>query len=184
MRTGSPIHRKVNKYVVLLYHTIFIYVLSIELYNSVCAGKYYLVDSSYPNRKGYLAPYKGQKYHIAEWQNTRQPIGSKEVFNYAHSSLRNVIERSFGVLKMKSRILLSLRSFSLKKQSKIIIACMTLHNFIKDSALHDRDFDELGPNSLGHDVSVGESSNSSSSSTSDELDMSAFRDAIANALVS
>jgi hypothetical protein len=36
------------------------------------------------------------------------------------------------------------------------------------------------PNSLGHDVPVGESS----SSTSDELDMSAFRDGIANALVS
>jgi hypothetical protein len=45
-----------------------------------------------------------------------------------------------------------------------------LHNFIRDSALHDRDFDQLGPNSLGHDVPVGESS----SSTSDELDMSAF----------
>jgi hypothetical protein len=56
---------------------------------------------------------------------------------------------------------------------------MTLHNFISDSALHDRDFDELGP-SLSHDVPIGESS----SSTSDELDMSAFRDAIANALVS
>jgi hypothetical protein len=56
-----------------------------------------------------------------------------------------------------------------------------LHNFIRDTALHDRDFDQLGPNSLGHDVSVGESS---SSSTSDELDMSAFRDGIANALVS
>jgi hypothetical protein len=179
MRTGSPIHRKVNKYVVLLYHTIFIYVLSIELYISVCARKYYLVDSGYPNRKGYLAPYKGQKYHISEWQNARQPIRSKEVFNYAHSSLCNVIERSFGVLKMKWRILLSLPSFSLKKQSKIIIACMTLHNFIRDSALHTRDFDELGPNSLGHDVSVGESS----SSTSDELDMSAFRDGIVNALV-
>jgi hypothetical protein len=57
---------------------------------------------------------------------------------------------------------------------------MILHNFIKDSALHDRDFDEPGPNTLGHDVSVGESS----SSTSDELDISAFRDGIANALVS
>jgi hypothetical protein len=56
-----------------------------------------------------------------------------------------------------------------------------LHNFIRDSALHDRDFDEVGPNSLSHHVPVGESS---SSSTSDELDMSAFRDAIANALVS
>jgi hypothetical protein len=106
----------------------------------VCAGKYYLVDSGYPNRKGYLAPYKGQKYHISEWQ----PIGSKEVFNYAHSSLRNVIERLFGVLKMKWRVLLSLPSFSLTKQSKIIIACMTLHNFIRESALHNRDFDELG----------------------------------------
>jgi hypothetical protein len=81
---------------------------------------------------------------------------------------------------MKWRILLSLPSFSLNKQSKIIIACMTLHNFIRDSALHDRDFDEVGPNSLSHDVPVGESS----SSTSDELDMSAFRDGIANALVS
>jgi hypothetical protein len=145
----------------------------------VCAGKYYLVDSGYPNRKGYLAPYKGQKYHISEWQNARQPIGSKEVFNYAHSSLRNVIERLFGVLKMKWRVLLSLPSFSLTKQSKIIIACMTLHNFIRESALHDRDFDEVGPSSSSHDVPLGESS----STTSDELDMSAFRDAIANALV-
>jgi hypothetical protein len=81
---------------------------------------------------------------------------------------------------MKWRVLLSLPSFSLTKQSKITIACMTLHNFIRDSALHDRDFDELGPNSLSHDVPSGESSGS----TSNELDMTAFRDAIANALVS
>jgi transposase-like protein len=77
--------------------------------------------------KGYLAPYKGQKYHIFEWQHVRQSVGAKEVFNYAHSSLRNVIERSFGVLKMKWRILLNLPSFSsLRKQSKIIIACMVV----------------------------------------------------------
>jgi hypothetical protein len=54
-----------------------------------------------------------------------------------------------------------------------------LHNFIRESALHDRDFDELGPSSSSHDVPLGESS----STTCDELDMSAFRDAIANALV-
>jgi hypothetical protein len=164
----------------LLYHSLFICVICIQVQIYVYAGKYYLVDFGYPNRKRYLAPYKGQKYHISEWQNARQPIGSKEVFNFAHSSLRNVIERSFGVLKMKWRILLSLPSFSLRKQSKIIIACMALHNFIRDSALHDRDFDQLVPTSLAHDVPVGESS----SSTSDELDMSAFRDAIANAFVS
>jgi hypothetical protein len=151
-------------------------------YILVCAGKYYLVDYGYPNRKGYLAPYKGQKkYHISEWQHTRQPVGAKEVFNFAHSSLWNVIERSFGVLKIKWRILLNLPSFSIRKQSKIIISCMALHNFIRDSVIHDREFDQYVPStSHVHDVPASESS----TSTSDELDMSAFRDAIANALVS
>jgi hypothetical protein len=58
-------------------------------------------------------------------------------------------------------------------------AAHTLHNFIRESALHDRDFDEVGPSSSSHDVPLGESS----STTCDELDMSVFRDAIANALV-
>jgi hypothetical protein len=93
-------------------------VICIEVQIYVCAGKYYLVDSGYPNRKGYLAPYKGQKYHISEWQNVRQPVGSKEVFNFARSSLCNVIERSFGVLKIKWRILLNLPSFSLRNKRR------------------------------------------------------------------
>jgi hypothetical protein len=29
-------------------------------------GKHYLVDSGYPNRPGYLAPYKSTKYHVPE----------------------------------------------------------------------------------------------------------------------
>jgi hypothetical protein len=81
---------------------------------------------------------------------------------------------------MKRRILLNLPSFSLRKQSKIIIACMTLHNFIRGSAIPDRDFDQFVRTNLVNDVHLGESS----SSISDELDMSAFRDAIATALVS
>jgi hypothetical protein len=97
------------------------------------------VDSGYPNRNEFLAPYKGQMYHISEWEY-HQPIGSKEVFNQAHSSLRNVIERSFGVLKMKWRIQLHLPSYPVEKQSKIIVACMTLHNFIRDHNLDDSDF--------------------------------------------
>ena len=52
-----------------------------------------------------------------------------------------MIERSFGVLKMKRRILLELPSYPMVKQSKIIHACMALHNFIRDSALPDIEFD-------------------------------------------
>ncbi|CAO2177825.1 unnamed protein product [Urochloa humidicola] len=107
------------------------------------AGKYYLVDSGYPNRTGYLSPYKGTKYHIQEYQNANEPRGKKELFNYAHSSLRNVIERSFGVLKMKWRILRGIPCYPPDTQSKIVLACCALHNFIRLSGYSDRHFDYL-----------------------------------------
>jgi len=44
---------------------------------------------------------------------------------------------------MKWRILLQLPSYSQLKQSIIILACMTLHNFIQESALADADFDAV-----------------------------------------
>jgi hypothetical protein len=106
-----------------------------------CVEKFYFVDSGYPNQPGYLAPYKGTKYHVPEWREGLAPRGKKELFNYTHSSLRNVIERSFGVLKMKWRILLDLSSFPMAKQSKIIMPCMTLHNFIRQSGMMDDLFD-------------------------------------------
>lgn len=94
------------------------------------AGKFYLVDSGYPNRIGYLAPFKGTKYHLAEFRQGPQACGKKEVFNCIHSFLLNIIKRAFGVLRMKWRVLLDLPSYPIEKQSKIIIACMALHNFI------------------------------------------------------
>jgi hypothetical protein len=102
-------------------------------------GKFYLGDSGYPNCPGYLASYS---YHILEFRQGPSPKGRKELFNYAHSSLRNVIERSFGVLKMKQRILLDLPSYPMVKQSKIILACMALHNFIRENAMADADFEK------------------------------------------
>jgi hypothetical protein len=63
------------------------------------AGKYYVVDTGYPNRPGYLAPYKGERYHMPEWHRGMEPNTPKEKFNRKHSSIRNVIERSFGLLK-------------------------------------------------------------------------------------
>ena len=106
--------------------------------------KYYLVDSGYPNRTGYLAPFKGSTYHLPEFRIRRQraPQGKFDLFNFLHSSLRNVIERAFGVLKQKWRILKAVPSFPLRTQKHIIIACMALHNFIRDSKLRDEEFDK------------------------------------------
>lgn len=72
----------------------------------------------------------------------RAPQGKYEIFNFLHSSLRNVIERAFGVLKQKWRILKAMPSFSPRRQKHIIIACMALHNFIRDSKLRDEEFDK------------------------------------------
>lgn len=103
-------------------------------------GKYYLVDAGYPNCPGYLAPYKGQRYHVPEFRRGTAPSGEKEKFNFLHSSLRTIIERCFGVWKMKWWILLKIPSFPMWKQKMVVAATMALHNFIRDHDAPDRHF--------------------------------------------
>jgi hypothetical protein len=145
------------------------------------------VDSGYPNRPGYLAPYKGIKYHLPEYRQGPMPRGKKELFNYAHSSLRNVVERSFGVLKMKWRILLQLPSYPIAKQSQIIIACMALHNFIRESAMMDEDFDMCDHDENYIPLSGASSSQGNRDNPRDgdeDQNMNQFRDWIADGLFS
>jgi hypothetical protein len=44
---------------------------------------------------------------------------------------------------MKWGNLLDVPSYPIEKQKKNIIACLSLHNFIRDSNLSDEDFDRL-----------------------------------------
>jgi hypothetical protein len=90
-----------------------------------------------------------------------------------------MIERSFGVLKMKWHILLYLPSYDVEKQAKIIVDCMTLHNFIKEHDLDDSDF-ELDVEDIGHG---SQPSVAGEDTSGDEIDMGALRDAIAAAMV-
>ncbi|PKU74897.1 hypothetical protein MA16_Dca022403 [Dendrobium catenatum] len=61
-------------------------------------GKFYLVDVGYPLQRGYLKPYLGTRYHIPNFRRgSRTIMGHEELFNSRHSSLRSVIECSFGV---------------------------------------------------------------------------------------
>ncbi|MFQ6663786.1 hypothetical protein Gotur_031166, partial [Gossypium turneri] len=60
-------------------------------------GCYYLVDAGYTNCEGFLAPFRGQRYHLNEWRQGYQPSTPEEFFNMKHASARNVIERCFGI---------------------------------------------------------------------------------------
>jgi hypothetical protein len=101
-----------------------------------------LVDAGYPNMKGYLSPYKGERYHIPDFRDGSQAQGIREVFNHAHSSLRNVIERTIGVWKKRWHILCDMRPFPLIKQEKIIVATTALHNFIRICGVEDEEFNK------------------------------------------
>jgi hypothetical protein len=66
---------------------------------SLFAGKYYLVNTKYFNKFGYLDPYKIDRNYLQEFRRRRQPSDREEVFNHAHSSLRNIMECFFGIWK-------------------------------------------------------------------------------------
>ena len=59
------------------------------------------------------------------------PRNPKELFNLRHSSARNVIERIFGVLKRRFRILQLPPAYNMAIQARIPAALAALHNFIR-----------------------------------------------------
>lgn len=91
-----------------------------------------MVDAGYTNGEGFLAPFRGQRYHLNDWSDRHQPTTAKELFNMRHSSARNVIERMFGILKNRWGILRSPSFYPAKFHNRIILACCLLHNFIKN----------------------------------------------------
>ena len=67
-------------------------------------GKFYLVDAGYGARPGFLPPFRRVRYHLNEWGSN--PVQyEKELFNLRHSSLRVSVERGFGSLKRRFKIL-------------------------------------------------------------------------------
>ena len=149
-----------------------------------------MVDAGYPNRPGYLAPYKGERYHMPEWHRGTKPRTPKEKFNRKHSSIRNVIERSFGLLKMKWQILYRMGNYPMWKQKMVVVACMVLHNFIREHNSEDADFARFDrdpnfmptiPNRYKRFAVPADASDTSTAEASATC-MDTFRDEIATAL--
>ncbi|KAK1556587.1 hypothetical protein Q3G72_008194 [Acer saccharum] len=55
-------------------------------------GKYFLVDCGFPNRRQFLAPVRGVRYHLQDFAGQgRDPENANELFNLRYASLRNCI---------------------------------------------------------------------------------------------
>jgi len=104
-------------------------------------GKFYVVDARYACRPGFLLPYRGTRYHLKDYGDRNYPTNLRELFNLRHSSLRVIVERAFGALQNRFRIIDNKPFHPFRTQVKLILACCILHNWILEHGL-----DEVVPN--------------------------------------
>lgn len=105
-------------------------------------GKFYLTDVGYATRLGILLLCCGVRYHLQEFLGPQDPTCPKEPFNHLHSSLRTTVERAFGTLENCFKILSNKSFIPLKSQSKVVVTCCTLHNWILENGPDELVFDE------------------------------------------
>lgn len=113
---------------------------------------------------------------FVRYQYNFRPANAKELFNLRHASLRNAIERVFGVIKHRFTLMTSPAEYDIHTQAKIPCALAALHNYIRihdpedDGDSEDEDYqsehgsgadndveeDEPDPESLGGHISNAE----------------------------
>lgn len=101
-------------------------------------GKYFLVDSRFAHRHGYMVPYKGvdifyhfQQFYDEEIRRRRNFRKAREKFNFRYSSSGNLIERTIGVQKNHWKIHGCMPSYNFQVQTAVVIATMSIHNFLR-----------------------------------------------------
>ncbi|XP_020687734.1 uncharacterized protein LOC110103384 [Dendrobium catenatum] len=75
-------------------------------------NKYFLVDSGYANTDRLIVPFRGYRYHLADYRGstTRRYAAEQELFNHRHAQLLNVVDyRTFGICKEHFQILTHMR---------------------------------------------------------------------------
>jgi hypothetical protein len=127
---------------------------------------------------------------VSDWRRGPAQYGEQEHFNHLNSSIRNVVERSFGVLKQKWRILYKMPSYLMEKQMMIVAATMCLHNFIRENHAEDKHFLKCDRNPdyvptipkryRSHRIS--QAHGDTSSAEADDRMMDRFRDDFARAI--
>eukprot|EP00268_Persea_americana_P025067 TRINITY_DN2442_c0_g2_i1.p1 TRINITY_DN2442_c0_g2~~TRINITY_DN2442_c0_g2_i1.p1 ORF type:complete len:267 (-),score=43.65 TRINITY_DN2442_c0_g2_i1:1151-1951(-) len=149
-------------------------------------GKYYLVDAGYTNMRGFLSPFRNVRYWLPDFQGVAVPRTREEHFNRLHSSLRNVIEQSFGVLKARFPILKRMAPYPFPVQRSIVVAAMAMHNFIRKEDMEDRLFSQFSEDDaqVERDTDVEEShgENAYTFDITDRTEMDAKRNLIADAI--
>ncbi|XP_057808762.1 uncharacterized protein LOC131023238 [Salvia miltiorrhiza] len=119
----------------------------------VAQVKYFLVDCGFANRRQFLAPLRGVRYHLKDFGGDGpHPRNADELFNLRHASLRNVIERIFGIFKSRFTIFKTAHPFPFQTQAELVLACAGLHNFLRNECRSDEFPVEVEEGNIAPDV--------------------------------
>ncbi|ETW00614.1 hypothetical protein H310_07185 [Aphanomyces invadans] len=103
-------------------------------------GKMYLGDAGYSLKTNLLTPYRGVRYHLREWAaGNQRPQNARELYNLRHYQQRNCIERVFGVLKKRFKILEYPSEYPFTTQVDLVYTLCALHNIVMELE-YDRHF--------------------------------------------
>ena len=132
-----------------------------------------------------MTPYRNVRYWLNDFRSGGKAVGREEIFNLYHERLRNVIERAFGVVKARFPILNKMAPYSFAAQTKIVMTCFSIHNFLRQVSVADRLFSEY--DTEGELESDSDNRNQGSTTNNfftaaDQEFMLQFRDHIANEL--
>jgi hypothetical protein len=101
-------------------------------------GKYYLADAGYALSWMTLTPYRGVRYHLKEWSRAPdKPQNKEELFNLRHASLRNVVERIYGVSQTRFPVLTQMGSYPFTTQAWLVQCVFMIHNFIRRETIYE-----------------------------------------------
>jgi hypothetical protein len=78
-----------------------------------------------------MSLYRRVRYHLKEQRQVDlRPNTAKELFNLHYTSLRNVVECIFRVVKRKFKILGLVAEYSIDSQIHLVLSLIGLYNFI------------------------------------------------------
>ncbi|PKA63372.1 hypothetical protein AXF42_Ash005267 [Apostasia shenzhenica] len=91
----------------------------------------------HPHIRNNLHFYPYFNFHNRSQRRYESP---QELYNHRHAQLRNIVERTFDILKKWFKVLTDMKPFSFNIQEDIVLACCILHNYIGRYHGHDTYF--------------------------------------------
>ena len=132
-----------------------------------------------------MAPYRNVHYWLSDFRSGDKVVGKEEIFNQCHARLRNVIKRAFGVVKVCFPILKRMTLYSFTTLTKIVMACFSIHYFLRQISIANRLFSEYDNEVELESDNANQNQNSTTRSffvAFDQEFTQQFRDQIANEL--